>query len=425
MILRSILAWLCIICFSCSKHTKIVETAFTDSLMLNYRPSQQLITAEEDLFFWKQRLDNQSHDLVNLQKYAQALLTRFHLKGDINDLVKSDSLFSLLNRFYKGKEPGILLTMAGNKMLRHEFTAAQDYIDSARMIIPENVGAKLTWSDAQLEKGNAATAAMILSSTRLPDDYGYNFRLSKLEHYNGSFDSSLNHMLKAAALATSPYMKQAALSNAADLYLHEGKIEKAYEIYMRCLRLNHSDFHSLAGIGWISAVYEHDLKSANRIFRFINERHHSPDGLWRLIQINEVDNPDKAKEYAVEFMGKVNSAAYGNLFAKYLITLYTGLANHPAKAAALAEMELANRATPQTYAWLSWTLLCNGEEGKAYEIYKQKVSGKPLEALELFWMGKLMKHMKKNKTAKAYFEAALKNKYDLSPAQLKDLEHNL
>jgi tetratricopeptide (TPR) repeat protein len=407
---------------SCSQKKPIVETSSVDSVISNYRPSAHSVTAQQDLEFWEKRFNTRPEDLVNKQKYAHALLAMFHWKGDINDLIKADSLFNSLNQFYKGKEPGILLTLASNRMLRHQFKTAQVYIDSARRIIPDNAGAKMTWSDAQFELGNYTNAAMILRSVELPEDYGYNFRLSKLEHYNGSFDSSVSHMLKAASLARSPYLKQVAYSNAADLYLHEGKVEQAYDLYKRAVQHNGSDFHTLSAIGWIALTHDNNSEIANKIFRFIHSKKNSPDGLWRLIQANELSNTGLAKNYAREFADKVTRPAYGNMYAKYLVSVYTGLLNEPVKAKEIAEKELLNRATPQTYAWLCWALTCNGELERAASIYKQNVSGQPLEPLELFWMGNMMEKFGKRSSANKLFKGAIENKYDLSPAQLKQLE---
>jgi len=58
-------------------------------------------------------------------------------------------------------------------------------------------------------------------------------------------------------------------------------------------------------------------------------------------------------------------------------------------------------------------------------MYEKFVSGKPLEGLELYWMGKIMQGLNKGYNANEFFKAAEKNKYDLSPAKIKDLEKNL
>jgi hypothetical protein len=108
-----------------------------------------------------------------------------------------------------------------------------------------------------------------------------------------------------------------------------------------------------------------------------------------------------------------------------VIEIYTGILNQPAKAEELAKNELNNRATPQAYAWYAYTLFENNKKDEAYKVFEQYVSGKPLEGLELYYMGKMMKGLDKGYNADAFFKAADKNKYDLSPDMAKDLEANL
>src|SRR5438093_12554285 len=113
------------------------------------------------------------------------------------------------------------------------------------------------------------------------------------------------------------------------------------------------------------------------------------------------------------------------MYNKYLIDLYTGILHDPAKAEAIAKKELENRNTPQTYAWYVWSLFANNKKEEAYNTYEKFVSGKPLEGLELYWMGKLMQGLNKGYNAQQFFKAAEKNKYDLSPNKAKDLEKTL
>ena len=113
------------------------------------------------------------------------------------------------------------------------------------------------------------------------------------------------------------------------------------------------------------------------------------------------------------------------MYNKYLIELYTGILQDPAHAEYLAKGELENRSTPQTYAWYAWTLYSNNKKEAAMELYKKNISGMPLEGLELYWMGKLMQGMNKEYNAKAFFEAAYANKYDLAPGICRDLKIRL
>ena len=110
------------------------------------------------------------------------------------------------------------------------------------------------------------------------------------------------------------------------------------------------------------------------------------------------------------------------MYNKYLIDLYSNFLNEPAKAVVIAERELKNRVTAQTYSWYVWSLFKNGQKKKAMELYEKYVTGKPLEGLELYYMGKMMKAMNKGYNAAQYFKAAYKNRYDLSPEKQRDLE---
>ena len=130
-------------------------------------------------------------------------------------------------------------------------------------------------------------------------------------------------------------------------------------------------------------------------------------------------------KYAGEFASIVSEPVYGNMYNKYLIELYTGILNDPAKAETIAAKELLNRFTPQTYAWYVWALYSNNNIAEAERAFQEHVSGKPLEGLELYWMGKFMQVQKRGYNAQQFFKAANKNPYDLSPGMVKDLKRSL
>jgi tetratricopeptide (TPR) repeat protein len=409
---------------SCS-NKPVVESKYVDSLLSNYSISAQAKTQEQDLSFWKSRYDSLPPDLVNKQKYAQALAARFYIYGDINDIRKADSIIQSLNQFYKESEPGPLLTLAGYNMTQHRFKEGKNYLKKAASLKAESYAVKLMSFDAEFELGNYLMAQSLLASTILPEDYGYNFRLAKYDHYAGALDSAIAHMMKAGELAKSPGLKQIALSNAADLLIHAGKINKAYELYKECIRLNSADFHSISGLGWIALTYDHNDSLAKKIFSFVQVKLRSPDPLWRLSQAYELSDSAMAKNYALQFIKQTSDSVYGTMYNKYSVDLYTGILHEPSKAVTISRKEIENRATPQTWAWLAWSLAANGQTTEAYNVYKENVSGKPLEGLELFWMGKMMKALNKGYNARQYFEAAYKNRYDLSPKQQHELDDYL
>jgi hypothetical protein len=411
-------------CFSCNQNRSIVQESFIDSLIENYSPSIIALTNEKDLEFWKSRVDTMPESFVNLQKYSAALSMRFHIDGDVRDLKKADSIMEKIADQYR--EPGPLLTLAGYKMLQHRFKEAKNYIDTVVAMKAEKYATQMMLFDASFELGDISQASMILKKNYAPGDYAYNFRLSKQDHYTGELDKSIEHMLKASELSgSSPYLQTTALSNTADLYIHSGELKKAVELYKQCIRFNSCDFHSMMGLGWIALVHDRNEKLATKIFSFVHGKLKSPDPLFKLSQAAELTDANAAKKYARAFVQQASQPVYGNMYNKYLIQLYTGILNDPASALAIAQREMSNRTTPQTYAWLAWCLYKNGREEDALNVYRNYVSGRPLEALELYWMGKMMKGLGKGYNAQQFFKAAKKNKYDLCVKERRELEGSL
>ncbi|HWI89987.1 MAG TPA: hypothetical protein VNT20_01880 [Flavisolibacter sp.] len=409
--------------FSCN-NKPIVSKVFVDSLVTHYTASSFAVTIEKDLEFWKSRVDKRPGDVVSLQKYASALASRFHVYGDINDLKKADSIMTAIVGLYH--DPGPSLSLAGYKMLQHQFSNARAYIGTVAEMNTEKYATQMMLFDADFEMGDIYHASLILRNNNLPNEYGFNFRQSKLDHNMGELKASIQHMLRAAELSgSSAYLRTAALSNAADLYVHDGELEKAAALYKQCIQHNSCDFHSMMGLGWISLVHDKNEKLANEIFSFVKTKMKSPDPLLKLSQVAELNNSSLAKKYAVQFIEQATHPAYGNMYNKYLIQLYTEILDNPAAALETAQKEIHNRSTSQTCVWLAWCLFKNGKEKEAYRVYEEHVSGKALEALELYWMGKMMKGLGKGYNAEQFFKAAEKNKYDLSLSERKDLEENL
>ena len=169
-------------------------------------------------------------------------------------------------------------------------------------------------------------------------------------------------------------------------------------------------------------VHDQQDSVAEKAFQFVGKKTASPDYLFKLIAVAEQRSDSLMQiKYAKAFEKIVSNPLYGNMYNKYLIQLYTGILNNPKKAVALAEQELKNRNTSQTNAWYVWALQADNQIDKANAVYEHRVSGKPLEGLELYWMGKHMQSLNKGYNAMQYFKEADKNKFDLSPAIVKDL----
>ena len=409
---------------SCNKDKEpVVSVTFVDSLFSHYSIPQAIRTNDADIQFWKSRIQRNTPDYSNTSKYASALVKRFHFSGNIRDLVKSDSLLQKLFKDYNSKEVGPVFSLIGHAILQHRFKEADSLLALAKIIGIKKYESAAISFDVDFELGRILQAKEDLKNIKNENDFGYQFRKSKMMHYNAELDSSITAMQKAAENAGQDEgLKLAALSNTGDLFLHAGEMKKAYNSFVQCIHINPADLHSIMGIGWIALVKDKNDSLAERIFQFVSTKTQSPDPWFKLIAVAE-QRGDSVLElkYAKAFEQKVTDSLYGNMHNKYLIQLYTGILNNPAAAETIAKRELKNRNTPQTFAWYVWCLLRNNKKEAAYSVYKKYVSGKPLEGLELYWMGKFMLSLKKGYNAKQYIDNACKNMYDLNPSVVKDL----
>ena len=407
-----------------TKDHPVTDIVFIDSLINHYSLSPIQKLNQQDSVFWKDRLDKAPVGFVERQQYAGILSGRFHLYGDIKDIRTADSIMKWINLQYKEEDAGPIRTLAGYAILQHKFNEASDDVQKAIAIGSDMYASLLLNFDVAFEMGRMMQVKEMLKQIKSSNEYGYFFRLSKYEHLLGELDSSINAMATAAELAgTSKGLKQVAISNEADLYMHAADVKNANQLYMQSIRIDASDLHSIMGMGWIALVHDKNDSLAEKIFRFVQTKTQSPEILLKMAQVEEQRGDSIAeKKYVDQFISIVSDSVYGNMYNKYVIDLYTGFLHEPSKAVTVAEREMTNRMTPQTYSWYVWSLYKNGQKDKALELYDKNVSGKPLEGLELYYMGLMMKEMNKGYNAEQYFKAAYKNRYDLSPAKQKNLE---
>jgi len=413
---------------SCQTENKpIVSVTFIDSLLSHYSDTAIHNASATETQFWKNRIDPANHGLVNELKYASGLVNHFKLNGNIAHLIMADSILHAADMAFNQKESGPKLAMVRNSILQHRFKEADSLLQQAKVIGIKNYESASMGFDVAFELGHYGLAEFGLKKMADQTDYGYQFRKAKLAHYKGQLDTAIAAMHRASQLAAGNiYLKQAALSNEADLYLHNGDMQQANDLYVQSIRLHAADLHSITQLGWITLQHDQNDSLAEKIFRFVQSKTKAPDVLFKLAQVAEARGDSlQQKKWANEFVSIVTTTAYGNMYNKYLLDLYTGILHEPAKAEAIAARELLNRTTPQTYAWYVWALHCNNNAAAAEKVYQQQVSGKPLEGLELYWMGKYMQSQNKGFTAKQFFKAAYKNRYDLGPSMVNDLNKAL
>ncbi|MFC6268776.1 tetratricopeptide repeat protein [Frigoriflavimonas asaccharolytica] len=431
--MRSLQIFLLSICTSflvqCNKFgDPLVSESYADSLIANYSTSKAAKFNNDELNFWQSRIkNNKNFDHVSTQKYASQLVTRFGFTGDIQDLKDADSIVLNVEKELNNKEAYAFLTLVHYSILQHRFLKAKEYLEKAKALGIKDLENYANTFDVEFELGNIKAAKENLEKMKDDKSYAYQFRKSKMAHYEGDLDASTSRMEEAAHLAgDNAVLQSIALSNVGDLYNHAGKLDEAFKSYKKSLKANSADLHSMMGIGMIAMMKDNNEALAEKIFKFVQSKSKSPDALYKMILLAQ-HKQDKNLElkYATEFETIASNAIYENMYHKYLIQIYTESLKNPAKAEMLAKKELETRATPQTYSWYAFALMENNKLAEANEIYNKHIKGQPLEALELYYMGRLMEASKKGYNAKEYYKAADENKYDLSPALMRDLEDRL
>ncbi len=408
-------------------HKPIVSSVFIDSLINHYRAPLPANSNDSALMFWKNRINPSLPGITSESKYAACLSSRFHFFGDIRDIRCADSVIRKLDSDFNHKEAPADLSLLHYSVLQHRFKESDYFLEAAKRTGLKKYDLLTSSFDVDFELGRYFDAANELKALKSSSDYGYFFRRSKMDHLNGMLDSSICAMLKSADIEKSnPYLQQVALSNAADLYIHAGELEKAAGLYRTCLKMNPADFHSLMGLGWIALVCDKNDSLAGKIFSFVHLKNKLPDPLFKLTQMAQsIQDSVMEKRFAREFAAVASQTDYGDMYNKYLIELYTGILYNPAMAEEISKREIENRSTPQTWSWYAWTLFSNHKKEEAYAVFQKQVSGRPLEGLELYWMGKIMQGLNKEFNAQSFYTAAFNNKYDLSPSILRDLERQL
>jgi tetratricopeptide (TPR) repeat protein len=415
-----------VVCISCGKKQPLVEKDFVAQTFQNFQKDFDTSAKKinEEMIFWKERINGKSADLINSVKYAGTLISQFHLTGNVNLIKQSDSILFEVSNNYNHQEAGIFLSLCNHYILQHRFNEADSLFKIADNLGLKNYSKLSTAFDVQFELGLYQLAEKSIVQLNQLNDFGYQFRISKLMHYKGDLDSSIAAMKVATQLTSNnEALLQNAQSNLADLYLHNNDVKNAYKNFKACLQNNASDLHSLMGIGWLALIHDNNDSLAKSIFEFATTKTALPDPLFKLVAVAQHSNDSSLElQYAKSFEQEATREVYGKMYSKYLIQLYTQVLNQPRLAVELAKKEITNRATPQTYSWLVFALANNQQFDEATKIYNEFVEGKPLEGLELYWMGKYMLAINKIYNAKQYFKEAIKNKYDLLPRIVQDIE---
>lgn len=400
---------------ACNKNKPVTNREdYKEFLKATHKNLSQI---DQEIVFWSKKLEEDGSHFGAQTKLGGLYAKRFHYSGNINEVHKADSFYKCANQLQKQFSSGIYRQLAANAITKHQFWQSKYYLDSAAHL-GDNLGyTVLQQFDTQLELGNVYEAEQLLKRYPYATSFEVLIRKAKLADVKGDLDKAIQYMEEALAKVTVDNDKAAWLwvkSNLGDFYTHANRFTDAYQCYMEVLKIDSENYHCLKGIAWLAFSYEKNTAAAKEILLFLREQHPVPDYDLLLAEIAAYEQNDKlSKEYTASFVQKVTAADYGDMYNTYLFELLVD--EHTADAMAIAQKEIQNRPTAQSYDLLSWAHYKQGNYKEALRIATHYVENKCFEPTVQYHLAVIYKANGNDTKAKQLFKEVKTAFVELGP----------
>ena len=423
-----ILLSLILIAASCINKNKISDPDDYEVFMKPGIIRQQVSNSGEQLKFWEQRLQKDTGNFIDMLEMARCHLHIFKTEGNVAHLAIADSLMKRSSEKLNDTDPEILFALSQTSITQHQFRQANDYNQMAGETGGDKFIHHLLGFDTKVELGELMIASKEIERLKDKSGFDYLIRKSKLEDQQGNLEEAIKLMEQAFEKVKngSKSLYCWALSNLADMYGHAGRIQEAYNAYIKVLQKDSNYIYALKGIAWIAYSHDHDSKEAKRIIQYIISQTNMPDLWLQLAEIEEWEGNDNEKlEWITRFINEVKKPGYGDMYNKYLIELYTNELNDLGKALELADKEIINRATPETYDWLAWVYYNKGDIQQAFLIANNYVYKRNFEPDALLHTALIFSAAGKKDKARELLEECLAGSFELGPVKTKFIQEQL
>ncbi len=405
--------------YSCSRNQSKITDVSEYQIYLNIDNKLPIQNAENELAFWQKKLDNAPNQYIYLLKIAGCNSQLFEITGNIDYIYKAEDALKKYNTVYKSKDVAPLRSLARNYITQHRFREAKELADQALKIGEGRLETEKLLFDVNLELGNYSDAEKSLQYIARENDFDYKIRMAKWQDHKGDLKTAMVFLEEAKLIAeksNNTYLRTWAYSNLGDMYGHDGQIKKSYNYYLQTLKLNPNYTYSLKGIAWICFSYEKNTKQALDILNSIEMHHNTPDYALLMSEIAEYNNEVEFKlKFQKKYFTQLESKKYGAMYNKYNFIVFVEDTSNLKKAFDIAQMEVNQRPTPDSYDLLSYAYLKMGDEKKALEIQEKFVINKTHEPLPKYHLAIIYKANKLIEKAQQLKEELLEAEYELGP----------
>lgn len=397
------------------------DTKITNSLDYEqYLGSREVPTSSKYFELWNSKIKPDSIQLSSFGVVAGEYQRYFNASGDIRYLKKAELALERAVEIAAIGKAGYNRSLARNYISQHRFREALQLALAARKY---GSGLKETYQllfDIEMELGAYGNAERYLDSIKNFSDFGYLIRLAKWNDHLGNMETAITFMEKATAKAESSSNKGLMLwtyTNLADYYGHAGRIADSYRYYLRSLMIAPSDAYAKKGIAWIVYSYEDNPAEALRILNSVTEYHRAPDYYLLKSEIADYMGDDRERLVNLDqYFKTVKDPAYGDMYNTYNISFYLGQSIQYDLALRLAETEVANRPTPNSYGLLAYCHYKRGELDKALDLVNEHIAGRTEEPEILLYAAEIYKAAGKVPETRKLKSRLIGAIYELGPA---------
>jgi len=373
----------------------------------------------KELNFWSQKLKVNPTQFPYLLKIAGSQSQLFQATGNIDNLIAAENSLLIANQKTAYNSASYLRALARNYISQHRFKEALALVKKAE-INGENLKAtQYMLFDVHLELGNYKDAKAYLLKFEDFKNFNYLIRISKWNDHIGNLKAAIKYLEKAVLISETSKNKslmQWGYTNLADYYGHNGDIEKSYLYYLKALKINPNDSYSKKGIAWIVYSYERNPVEAMRILNAVSENNEAPDYFLLKAEIADfMEDTETKSKYIAQYISTVKNDKYGDMYNKYSTILFAEELQLYKNAFDIANIEIANRPTPQSYDLLAWVHFNNGNVKEAFDIAKKYVLNKTYEPETLYHLAEIYNAMGNIKETKNLKEELLEAKFELGP----------
>ena len=402
-----------------SKKTNQVTNKKDYNAYLEVNDNKKLQDINKEIKFWQTKFDvapNQSSYLITL---ASQYFQLFEITGKIDDLYKAEKLLLEANEKFVEKNAGIHRAIARNYISQHRFKEALSHLEKAEELGENRIGTNKMLFDVYMELGSYDLAKDKLTAIQDNDDFDYLIRLAKWNDHKGDLDTAISCMEKALKIAEDENNKGLKIwvySNIGDFYGHAGRINDSYKYYLKTLKEDNNNTYALKGIAWITFSHERNPEQALEIIDHIESKHLVPDLYLLKAEIAEYQNDKVEENKAIKKYNEIlTSHDYGDMYNKYNVLLMVENPNQVDNALKIAQKEIENRPTPESYDLLAWSYFKLGEKEKALEIIQKHTINKSFEPHILYHNAEILKANNKTAQIATMKEELLASVYELGP----------